>query len=571
VHVEPRPERAVGRRVAPGDRDGCHAMKEAAELLQRAREAYARRDWLAARDTFAQVRQLEEIGADDLYALANCHWWLGDVAAALPLQQDVYQRYLDGEQPGAAALVALDIGYTMSLRGDDAQASGWLGRARGLLEGLPERAEHGYLLHVGFEEAFGAGDLTAALATAERVHDMGARLRDAGLIALGLLEKGRVLVRRGEVAAGMPFLDQAMLVAVSDDLDPAWAGNIYCHLIAACYEIGDLRRAGEWTEATTRWCESMPGSGPFLGICRVHRAQILQVRGAWDEAEREAVRVTRELTELDLPIVAEAHYLLGELGRQRGDASVAEAAFREGHRLGRDPQPGLALLRLVLGEVETAAASIRAGLVAAGEDPLARARLLPAGVEIALAEGDLEQAISRSRELAQAAERYGTSGFLMAALHARGTVLLASGDGAAAVPVLRDALREGRELDAPYDVARTRLVLADAYESLGDGDSAALERAAADATFTRLGIRGTADGEGRPGGRPGGLTSREVEVLALAATGRSNQEIAAELVLSVRTIERHLSTVYQKLGLQGRSARAAAVGFAIREGILPGS
>jgi ATP/maltotriose-dependent transcriptional regulator MalT len=314
----------------------------------------------------------------------------------------------------------------------------------------------------------------------------------------------------------------------------------------------------------------MPGSGPFLGICRVHRAQILQVRGAWNEAEREARRVTRELTELDLPIVAEAHYLLGELGRQRGDAPAAEAAFREGHRLGRDPQPGLALLRLLLGDVEAAGASIRAGLVAAGDDPLARARLLPAAVEVAVTEGDLEQAASWSRELSEAAERYGTSGFLMAARYARGTVLLASGDAAAAVPVLRDALRAGRQLDAPYDVARTRLVLADACDALGDGESAALERAAADATFAQLGIGGTSDGSRRPD-LPGGLTRREAEVLALVSAGRSNQEIAAELVLSVRTIERHLSTVYQKLGLHGRSARAAAVGYALREGIVPPS
>lgn len=538
-------------------------------MLQQAREAYARRDWVTARDGFVRAQQHEDVGADDLYALSNCHWWLGDVAAALPLQREAFQRYLDDAQPDAASLVALDIGYTLSLRGDGAQASGWLGRARGLLEGRPEGPVHGLLLHVAFEAAFEARDLGAALSVAERVHDLGVRLGDAGVTALGLLGKGRVLVRTGDVAAGMPCLDQAMLAAVSDDLDPAWAGNIYCHLIAACYEIGDLRRAGEWTEETARWCEAMPGSGPFLGICRVHRAQIMQVRGAWDEAEHEATRVTRELTELDLPIVAEAHYLLGELGRQRGDTSAAEAAFREGHRLGRDPQPGLALLRLVLGEVAAAAASIRSGLAAAGEDPLGRARLLPAAVEIALADGDVAQAEAWSRELSEAAERYGTGSFELAALHGRGAVLLASGDAPAAVPVLRDAVRVGRQVDAPYDLARSRLLLADAYRSLGDEDSAALERAAAESTFGQLGIHPTTDDDRRH--RPGGLTSREAEVLALVATGRSNQQIADELVLSVRTIERHLSTVYQKLGLQGRSARAAAVAYALREGVVPAS
>jgi ATP/maltotriose-dependent transcriptional regulator MalT len=534
--------------------------------IDRARRAYASRSWVTARDAYEAARSSEALDPDDLYALSNCHWWLGDLTAALPLQRDAYAAYLDVDAPSDAALVALDHAYTLSLRGDDAQASGWLGRVEHLLDGCPEGQVHGYLLHVGFEEAFERSDLESAMGLAVRVHTLGERLGAAGLVALGMLGKGRVLVRRGEVARGMRLLDQAMLGAVADDLDPGWSGNIYCHLMKACHEIGDLRRAGEWTEATARWCESMPGAGPFMGICRVHRAQVLQVRGDWDQAAREAARVTRELLDLDVPVVAEAHYVLGDLLRLRGRTTDAEAAFLEGHRLGRDPQPGLALLRLALGEVGTAMSSIRASLVGAGDDLLARTRLLPAAVEVGLAAGVLEEARTWSEELSAAAERYRTGGFTAAAAHAHGAVLLASGDAVGAVPVLRDALRAQQQLEARYDEARTRLLLAEAYEELGDLEDAAMERAAADATFQRL-MAATA-GADRGRERPGGLTPREAEVLALTAAGHSNQEIAARLVLSVRTIERHLSTIYQKLGLEGRSARAGAVAFALREGIL---
>jgi ATP/maltotriose-dependent transcriptional regulator MalT len=543
-------------------------MTDEAGILERAREAYRRRDWVTARSGFVRALGDAPLEADDLYALSNCAWWLGDLEEALRLQRQVHQAYLDGDDVGTAALVAIDIGYTLSLRGEHAQGSGWVGRAGRLLEDQPECAEHGYLLYLEFEAAFDASDLDASLGVAQRVHAHGRRFDDPTLLALGVLGQGRVLVRRGEMRAGLALLDEAMLAAVSDELDPAWAGNIYCHLMVACHEIGDIRRAGEWTEVTARWCESMPGAGPFMGICRVHRAQILQVRGAWDAAEREARHVCEELATIDVAIVAEAQYLLGELRRERGDLDAAEAAFREGHRLGRDPQPGLALLRLARGDADSAAASLRSALAAAEGDLPRRARLLAAAVEVALATRDVESARGWADELAVAASTYATTGFTAASLSALGAVQLAEGDAVGAVPTLRDAVREFQAIDASYDTARARLSLARAYEQLDDRDAAKLERQAAEAVFAELGIaEAGSEGPGR-GHPPGGLTRRELEVLAMVAAGRSNQEIAAELVLSVRTIERHLATVYQKLGVQGRSARAAAVSFALREGIL---
>ncbi|CAN5327878.1 LuxR C-terminal-related transcriptional regulator [soil metagenome] len=484
-------------------------MSDSTVLLVAAREAYRRRDWILARERFGTACEQAPLAADDLRALADCSWWLGDLDQALPAQQAAYRLYVDAGQPRPAAMMALETGYTLALRGEDAQASGWIGRAIRLLQDEPEAAEHGYLVYLDFEGALGAADLDAALAAALRVHSLGVRFGDPNLIAMGVLGQGRVLVKHGRVTEGMALLDEAMVAAVSDDLEPGWAGNIYCHLMLACHEIADLRRAGEWTRATARWCDSMPGAGPFMGICRVHRAQLLQVRGAWDEAEREVVRVCAELAHFHVSSVAEAHFQLGDLRRQRGDLPGAETAFRAAHGLGRDPQPGLALLRLAQGRAETAAASIRIALAAAAPDPLARARLLPAAVEIGIAIGDVERASDASAELAAIARSYDTGGLAAVASHARGAVLLAEGGAEQALQQLREALRLWQGLAAPYEAARVRVLMARACEALGDGDTATLERAAARAEFVRLGAP-PYPGTAAParGARTDGLTQR---------------------------------------------------------------
>lgn len=549
-----------------GDASGAPTTTATSAELTAAGEAYLRRDWVSARAGYLAAQSQAPLGADDLYALSNCAWWLGDLDTALQAQQEAYQLYLDNGQPGMAAMVALDVGYTLTLRGDTAPGSGWMSRARRLLQDLPEAPEHGYLTYIDFEVAFGNHELARALEIADTIHDMGQRHRDPTLVALGVLGQGRVQLRQGRVDTGMALLDEAMVAAVSDELDPAWAGNIYCHLMAACYEVADLRRAGEWTEATARWCETMPGAGPFMGICRVHRAQVLQVRGDWDRAEQEVRRVCDELGHFDIGAVAEAHYLMGDLRRMRGDLAGAEEAFQAAHALGRDPQPGLALLRLAQGNVEVAAASIRTAFAAAGGDALARGRLLPAAVEIAVASGDTDDARAVSDELSQLAATYGSAGFTAEALHARGIVLLAEGYAEPALPALREALRRWQRLGADNEVARVRTSLARAYEAAGDHDTAHREQTAAQLSGAPV---PPASGPGHRPSRPGGLTEREAEVLSLVAAGRTNQQIAADLVLSIRTVERHLATVYQKLGVSGRSARAAAVSFALRAGMLP--
>lgn len=541
-------------------------MDTAVELAA-ARAAYRRHDWVVARNIFARVQNRASLGADDLYALGDCHWWLGDLDSALSVLKAAYRQALAERTPDRASLIALDVGYTFAQLNETAQSSGWMRRAYRAAAELPEHPIHGYLEYVEFDMAFDRRDLDTAEHKANAVNARGSRSDDPTLAALGVLAQGRVLVRRGDVIRGMAMLDEAMLAAVSEDLAPDWAGNIYCHLMAACEEIADLQRALEWTTATARWCESLPGgSGPFIGICRLHRANLLQLRGEWPEAQREARRVLANPDSSPVSIVAAAHYLLGEIARQRGELSTAEQEFHRAHELGHDPQPGLALLFVDRGDPLSAATAVRSALIAAGTDPTARGPLLPAAVETAVAVGDLEAARSAADELAQLAALYRTAGFEAAAAHAEGRLLLAELEGSAALPVLRHALRRWQDVGAVVAAARVRADLERAYELIGDRDAAEREHRAVAAALSAL----AEERRTRSDATQSRLSPRESEILAMVAAGLGNQEIAAELFLSVRTVERHLATVYQKLGVGGRSARAVAVSFAIRDGLLQG-
>ena len=535
-------------------------MEDAAGALDAARDAYRRHDWAAARDGFGAARVAGELAAADLDALADAAWWLGDFDQASAVLEEAYRRHLDEGRPGPAAMAAIGVAVNHLLRGDGVVGSGWVGRAQRLLRDQPEHTEHGYLLYLELEGALGGGEAGAVVATAGRVREIGRRHADPNLVAGGDLFEGRALVKQGRMAEGMALLDEAMLAVLSGELDPGWAGNIYCHLMAAFHELADVRRAAEWTEATSRWVAGLPPAVLFTGICRVHRSQVLERRGDWAEAEREAALVCRDLADLHVAGAAEGHYQLGEIRRLRGDLAGAEAAYRQAHELGRDPQPGLALLRLAQGRTATASASIRAALTAVTHDRLGRARLCAAQVEIALADGDAETAGRACDELTRTASTYGSSGLEAAALQARGAVCLAGGRAEAALPTLRAACRRWRELDAPYDAARVRLLLAGAYQALGDADAAARELDAAEVVFVRLGATLDAGGIAARRGRvalPGGLTGREAEVLALVAAGRSNREIAASLVLSPKTVARHLSNIFAKLGVSSRTQAAA--------------
>jgi DNA-binding NarL/FixJ family response regulator len=542
-------------------------MTDTISPIEAAQDAFRRHDWARARDRFDAARRAGLLDADGLFALAEAAWWLGEMDESLAAFEQAYRQHLQAGRPLRAAMAAMFLGARFSERGDLAVGSGWMSRMRRLLHDQPEGPEHGYTLYFEIFEAMAGGDLDGAVAHARRMQALGRRFDDPNLVGVGVLGEGRARLRQGQVADGMALLDEAMLAALSDELEPLWAGAIYCHLMDACNQLADLRRAGEWTQATARWCERFPEAVLYRGLCRVHRAQVLQVRGAWEHAEREASRASSDLPGVHVGTVAEAHYQVGEIRRLRGEATRAEEAFKRAHQLGRDPQPGLALLRLAQGRADAAAASIRAALAGESQDRLRRARLCAAQVEIALVAGDRDAAHAAGEELAATAAIYGSSGLEVASRQARGAVLLADGRPAQALPALRSACQLWQELDAPYDAARTRLLLAQAYRALGDEDAADLELDAAGLVFDRLGAaldaRAVAGLRARPA-LPGGLTAREAEVLRLVAAGKSNREIAALLVLSDKTVARHLSNIFAKLGL---SSRTAATAYAFEHGL----
>jgi DNA-binding CsgD family transcriptional regulator len=542
-------------------------------ILREAQEAYARRDWPRAYELYRTARASGELPADDLYALSDAAWWLGDNDTLLEACARAYRLYLEADQPRRAAVAAIDIAAALFLRGDALVASGWISRASRHLDGEPEAAERGYLLYLLEVEGPLGGIAPSApaavdklIASARRVQEIGRRYGDRTLVAAGMLGEGRALVKVGRVAEGLALLDEVLLAALGDEMIPAWTGNLYCHLIEAAEELGDLRRARDWMGAMTRWLATMPAAVMFSGICRVHRSRVHQLCGAWEEAEREAAQVCAELSQLHVAATARAHYQVGEIRRLRGDFAGAETAYRQAHALGRDPQPGLALLRLAQGRTEVAAASIRTALLAEG-NRLKRAGLLAAQVEIALATGRSDEAREAAGELDEIAAFYGSSGLEVAARHSRGAILLAGGRPHEALPILREACRRWSDAEAPYDCARVRLLLVHAYRLLGDEDAAARELETAAKAFKRLGAATDlklAVGLGAALKPPGGLTPREAEVLAHVAAGKTNKAIARELFLSDRTVARHLANIFAKLGV---STRTAAAAFAFELGL----
>lgn len=527
-------------------------------MTQRGQAAQAadRRDWQAAYDLYSG---LGDRSADDTQRLAESAWWLGRMDEAIRLYAEAYRQQLAAGSDEGAARAALLLAISCRLVGEVAQSDGWLSRCTRLLESMPEGAEHGYSLYLRIAAQLGSGDLDAALASARRMQDLGRRFSDPTLACLGVYYEGRTRIKQARVREGLALLDEAMLAALSDELAPMWAGAIYCGLMDACHELHDLRRAFEWTEATRRWCDPLPLTSLYPGICRVHRAQVLQTRGNWRQAEEEAMGACHDMVGVDVWAVADAYYEIGEVRRLRGDLAGAEAAYTEANGFGRDPQPGLALLRLAQGRTDAASVSIAAALAPEGGSRLGRAPLLAAQTEIALAAGDVPLAEASAQEVADTAAAFDSAGLGAEGNRCRGAVLLAQERTVEAMGVLRLAFNAWQDLDAPYDAARTRLLLADAYQALGDLDAAARERSAAEACFARLGVVASRDG------LPKGLTAREVEVVRLIAAGDSNRAIAEKLVLSPKTVARHVSNIFGKVGASSRSGVTA---FAYGNGLM---
>jgi len=556
-----------------GRRNRKSSARNGATELARGRKLYERHAWSDAFESLARADEAKPLDGDDLDRLALSAALSGRDESFLSALERAHHAHLEADHPERAARCAFWLGMRLAFLGEPSRASGWFGRAQRVLEreGL-DCAERGYMILPGARQQVVAGEGETAYTAAAEAAKIGDRFGDADLIALARMLQGQALLSVGKVDPGLALLDEAMVAVTAGEVSPLVTGVIYCSVIASCQQVYALGRAREWNDALASWCEEQPDAD-FAGYCLVHRAEILQLSGDWPDAIEAARRASERFVHQDnrRMSAAGARYQEAEIHRLRGEFDEAEEAYREAGRMGREPQPGLALLRLAQGRADTAAAQVRRALEATKE-PLRRARLLPAAVEILLASGELEEARRASRELADVAREASIDALHAMSAHASGAVALAEGDAAGALGPLRESLDIWQRVGAPYIAARLRVSVALGCRALGDEEGAALELEGARAVFEELGaapdlsrLDALSKKEGEPPPRPHGLTPRELQVLRLVAAGKTNKAIASELFLSEKTIDRHVSNIFVKLDV---SSRAAATAFAYKHELV---
>jgi len=459
-----------------------------ADTLEEARKALDRHAWADALTLLRQADAAKTLDAEGLEMLADAAWWMAEPDESLAARERAHVAFAAAGNKRRAAAVALRLGQDNGNKRAFAAAGAWLERAGKLLEGDEDCVEYGYLLFVQIAVGHAEMGLDPTVAIARRAADLGKRFGDRDLQAYAAMGEGLTRIAYGDVAEGLARLDTATVAAVAGELTVFTTGWIYCGTIGACRDLADYRRASEWTEATTRWCERQSVTG-FPGICRVNRAEVIERRGSWAQAEQEARKACDELQRFQISEVAAlGFYAIGDIRLRMGDLPAAEDAFRRAHELGTVPEPGLALVRLAQGDAPAAAASLRRAL-ANERERSPRARLLPAEVDVALAIGDRERAREASKELDALAVTFGTAAMDAIAGTARAALQLADGDAVSAERSISAALRQWQELEMPYDVAKARVLLAAALRAQGDEAAAKLELRAARSTFERLGAR----------------------------------------------------------------------------------
>ena len=536
------------------------------DMVARGRESFGRQAWGETYALLSSADQAAPLELDDLERLSLAAALIGKDADSAAAGARAHQEALRLDDGARAARCAFWVGFNHLGRGDVAQGLGWLARAARVLDDRQlDCAERGYLLVPVALRATDEGDYDAAYATFTKAGEIAERFGERGLATIARYGRGHALVGSGRTADGVALIDEAMVGITSGDVSPSVVGALYCSAIELWKGIFDLRRAQEWTAALSRWCESQPDLVPFRGQCLVFRAEIMQLHGAWPDAMEEALRASERLSDTPgHPAAGAAFYQQAELHRLRGDLVSAEEAYRQASQLGRSPHPGLARLRLAQGQVEAARVAMR-GVMDEKHDRATRATLLLTYVEVLLAAKDVPSARAAVDELRTIALEHRAPLLDAVCAQATGAVLIGEGEARAALSDLRQAWRVWRQLEAPYDAARVRVLVGLACRALDDEDGAEMEFDAARSAFQQLGAAtdlarvdqlSRATGAARSAG---GLTAREIQVLGLVATGKTNRAIAAELVISEKTVARHVSNIFDKIAV---SSRAAATAYA---------
>lgn len=534
--------------------------------LAAGRAAVAAGDWVTAFARLSAADDAGQLAAADLEELARAARLAGHYEAGDAAWERAHRAYLDQGLPDRAARAAWWLAMALLQEGEHARGGAWLGRAAEVLDhhGL-QTVERGYLLIPAALRSLGAGEPEEAADLCAQAERFAREHRDVDLLALARLGQGQAAAASGRLAEAVRFFDQAMLAVTGGEVSPVPAGIIYCAVIESCMDFCDVARAEEWTRALTAWCEAQPGLVPFQGQCLIRRAEIMQLRGAWNDAAAAANEAYDRFVAAGDPAAGAALYVRAELARLRGDVDEAEEAYRGAARYGHDPHPGLALLRLASGDVDRALAASQRVV---GEDAgrWSRVRVLTAHVEIALAANEVAGARAAVEELRSLADQH-PAPMLEAALHtADGAVHLAEGHAVVAERLLRRAFSTWLDIGAPLDAARVRVDLGTACRRMGDIDTAELEWEQARAVFEELGAAtctealDAAVAGASPAPRPAsaaGLTGRELEVLAEVATGKTNREIAEALVISEKTVSRHLENIFTKIDVASRAAATA--------------
>jgi DNA-binding CsgD family transcriptional regulator len=533
-------------------------LEAPAEILVAARLAHARRDWHASYAGFTRASEVGPLDIDDLDAMGMAAWRLGHAKESARIAELVFTR-LARKDPAAAGMKAAEASLAWLTRGDFNIGVAWMSRARRLLDGAPENTAHGYLAYLDAIHAVMLRNLDDLPVRVRELRELCARLDDPALAALTLVAQGLEAMLDGRMTEAYALIDEAMLAVLADQVPIEWAGDIYCIVLHHCHKVADLPRMRAWTQSMEQWCD-LAGSVPFGGVCEVHRLQLQDGADDYRQIEDRLFAVSNSLAPVNSWAAAEGFYQLGEVRRLLGDTDGALAAFARVRDLGVEPQPGEALLRCRQGDKQAAWSGLRVALV--GQHGIDRMRLLRGAVQVALARDQLDEAESHCRELEAGAAAYGTPGFKAWAAHARGSVLVRRGEFEAALGSLNSALPEYRSQQCRYETAEVYEWMALAHRGLGDERTAAADAATADSIYDQLGVE--------PAGicgasTPGRLTRRELEVLTRIAAGASNRLVARQMLISEKTVSRHLANIYAKLGV---SSRTAAVAWAHQNKLL---